>query len=253
MRMRLRSFVTVGLGLLVITVAYRLFLNVHSISVGGITGFCVLAETHFNIRYTISLVILNLGLFLLGLREKGIAYVARSCAAMVVLGLLLDIPFQLPEALQIQSRLSAMIIGSILSGAGFAIVVSQNTSTGGSELLGMVVTKKCPFLSTGLVMTGLDLLVIITGGFLEGFYSLPFSLAAMLLCNGTLDIVLFLLGGADTPAWVQRIKNTYPQVRKRVLEKRVTVNPYVLAAACLIIFIVFHEILMLGGVYVIPA
>lgn len=33
---------------------------------------------------------------------------------------------------------------------------------------------------------------------MEGFDSLPFTLTAMLLCNGNLSFVVHLLGGADT-------------------------------------------------------
>ncbi len=249
MKNQFRSLGVVTLGLVITMVAYKLFLNVYMISVGGITGLCVLAEAHLYIPYTVSLIALNAGLFIWGMKVKGLSYVARSCAAMVVLGLLLDIPMQIPVELQTRSRLVAMVAGSILSGVGYAMIVSQDTSTGGSDLLGMIVTKKFPYLSTGVVMTGLDLIVIIASGFLEGTQNFLFSLAAMALCNATLDIVVYLIRKAEMPIWMQVVKRHYMILRKRIVYTKVTVNPYALALECCVFFIIIHRVLLVVASY----
>lgn len=244
MRKQMNSISVVTLGLLITAFAYKLFLNPHSISVGGVTGICVLAEEHLRVPYTLSLLVLNTGLFIWGLTIKGLPYVTRSFVAMVALGLLLDIPVRIPVGLLLRSRSAAMIAGSILSGVGYGLVVSQDCSTGGSDLLGMVVTKKCPSLSTGLVMTGLDLLVVITSGFLEGAQSLFFSLVAMTLCNATLDITVYLISQTEMPCWMQVVKKSYFAVQKQVVRARVTVNPYVMALECCVFFIITHKAML---------
>ncbi len=244
MKNRFHSFGVVVLGLIITMIAYKLFLNVYMISVGGITGLCVLAEAHLEIPYTASLVILNVGLFVWGLRVKGFSYVARSFTAMVALGLLLDIPIQLPAEMQVRSRVVAMIIGSILSGVGYGLIVSQDTSTGGSDLLGMIVTERCPQLSTGIVMTCLDLLVIIASGIMEGAQNFLFSLVAVGLCNTSLDIVVCLIRRTAMPIWMQTIGHYCMVFRKRVTQTRVAVNPYALSFELCILFLVFYKILL---------
>lgn len=240
---RYHSLAIITLGLVTNAIAYQCFLNPFMISVGGITGISVLLEAYAAIPYTLSLTLLNAGLFIWGLKAKGLAYTLRSLAAMIASGLLLDIPFPLVKFFVPSSPVCGMICGSLISGIGYGLIISQNTSTGGSDLLGMIITKANNQLSTGMVMTFLDLLVIIVSGIFEGIGNFLSSLFAMALCNSTIDITAYLLGGAPEPSWMHWLKARYKQLRKHLVTPKVTVNLYCLIASCCI-FLIIGQTLM---------
>ena len=169
-------------GLLFTSAAYILFLNPHGISVGGMTGLCVLINRYLNIPNTVALAVLNLFLFIYGWRVKGNAFTLRSVGAMLALGLLLDLPY--PEITPLFGSILSMMIGSCLSGVGYGLIVSAETSTGGADQLGIIVTTKHPHLSVGFVMNVFDAFVVTVDSLLTGHWL--FSAAASL----TLRIVL---------------------------------------------------------------
>ena len=246
MKTGLKSICITMVGIIITAIAYQFFLNPHMISVGGVTGMCVLIQAHAGVSYTLSLNVLNIGLYAWGLRVKGRAYIIRSYLAMSILGVLLDCPCVLPAYAIPSSPLVAMVLGSLFSGIGYGVIVSQNTSTGGSDLLGMIVTTKIPCLTTGMVMTILDIVVIMLGGILEGMENFVFSLVAMFLCNGMVDITVCFLNKTDMPLWLQWTSQRVMVFVKHIRTAQVTVNPYVFIAASCVFIIIVHKYLTLS-------
>ncbi|MBQ3920343.1 MAG: YitT family protein [Oscillospiraceae bacterium] len=193
--------IRIGAGLLFTAAAYVLFLNPHGVSVGGMTGLCVLINRYLHIPNTIALVVLNLFLFLYGWRVKGNAFTLRSVAAMFLLGILLDLPY--PEIQPLFGRGMSMIIGSCMSGVGYGLIVSAETSTGGADQLGMIVTAKCPRLSVGIVMNIFDAIVVAIDSIITGNWL--FSAAAVLLCNTFIDITDCAANKKGIPEWAKSV------------------------------------------------
>lgn len=202
------SIAAIVAGLFVCSAGYTVFLNPHSISVGGLTGVCVLLNKYLGLPYTTTLLILNGVLFVWGIRVKGIPYVLRSLTAMILLGILLDMPLPALSSMAPPSISASMVCGSVLTGVGYGLIVAADTSTGGSDLFAMIVVKKVPGTTVGMVMNGVDLIVVLASGVLEGAQTVPFSLAAMLLCNTMIDITAYAFGQADLPKWIKRLKHT---------------------------------------------
>ncbi|MCR5805948.1 MAG: YitT family protein [Oscillospiraceae bacterium] len=193
--------VRIAAGLLFTAAAYVLFLNPHGISVGGMTGLCVLINRYLHIPNTIALAVLNLFLFVYGWRVKGNAFTLRSVAAMFLLGVLLDLPY--PEITPLFGRGLSMMIGSCMSGVGYGLIVSAETSTGGADQLGLIVTAKCPRLSVGIVMNIFDAVVVAIDSIITGNWL--FSAAAVLFCNTFIDITDCAANKKGLPGWAQSV------------------------------------------------
>lgn len=211
------SILRIFFGLLLVSAGYGLFLTPHSISVGGITGLSVVIYEQFNLPCSFSMLAMNGGLFLWGLRVKGRAYILRSLSATLILGILLDIPVPLFAMLAPTSRVLSMILGSTLTGVGYGLIVASDTSTGGSDLLAMIVTKHKKAVTVGMVMNAVDVVSIVASAFSGGIGTLPFSLTAMVLCNSLIDVTAYGFGEAEIPQWLQQITKWLPRHRKRPL------------------------------------
>lgn len=197
----------IALGLIITALGYWAFLNPYSISVGGITGACVVLNEHFGLPYTGTLLVLNTALFVWGIKVKGVTYVVRSLVAMIVLGLLLDLQLPMMPLLNSVPKYWAMVCGSVLTGVGYGLIVAADTSTGGSDLLAMIVVKRCTFMTVGTVMNSVDLFVVLTSGLFDGMSNILFSVVAMLLCNTCIDVTAYLCGNGELPGWLLRVKN----------------------------------------------
>lgn len=219
----------IGVGLCITAIGYHAYLNPFHLSVGGITGLCVLLYEYLGLPYTLMLATLNAALFIWGIRVKGLPYVVRSFLAMIALGILLDLQFPILEELVPASRTMAMLFGSLLTGAGYGLIVSVDTSTGGSDLLAMLVVKHCHEVTVGMVMNVLDLAVVLLSSVFSGVESFFLSIAAVLICNFTLDATSWTFSDTPMPKWLQRFSK---RLDKRILRKQM------IALSCLLIIIV---------------
>ena len=169
-------------GIVIITLAYVLFLNPYSISVGGMTGLAVALNRSFHIPYTPMLIVFNIALFIAGIKVKGWAYTVRSFLAMLFVGILLDLPY--PSYTPAFSKSTCIVVGSACSGIGYGLVISTDTSTGGSDQLALIIL---------------------------------FSVIAVLLCNGAIDLTDMLFNRKAAPDWLNKSMNWYkrmsPQLR----------------------------------------
>ncbi len=219
-------------GIVIITISYVVALNPYSISVGGVTGLAVALNRSFHIPYTPMLIAFNIALFIAGIKVKGWAYTIRSFLAMLVVGLLLDLPY--PPFQPILSRTSCMVVGSICSGIGYGLVISADTSTGGSDQLALIIQKRLPRLSTGTIMSIFDGIVVLFDWALGG--SLLFSVAAVILCNGAIDLTDMVINKKAVPDWLSKSMSWYKRL-----------SPQIRYAMCIFIILEISVVAMLRG------
>jgi len=233
----------IGVGLCVTAIGYHAFLNPFHLSVGGITGLCVLLYEYFGLPYTLTLATLNIALFIWGIRVKGLPYVAHSFFAMMALGVLLDMQVPILKGLTPVSQTVAMLWGAFLTGVGYGLVISADVSTGGSDLLAMLVIKHCHEVTVGMVMNALDLTVVLISGIFSGVESFLLSIAAVLVCNSTIDITVFTFSDAPMPNWLQCFSK---RLDKHILRKRT------LALFCFFLLVVVSHHFLINDLWNVP-
>lgn len=226
------TWVRIFVGIVIITISYVFVLNPYSISVGGMTGLAVALNRSFRIPNTPMLIAFNIALFVAGIRVKGWAYTIRSFLAMLLLGILLDLPY--PPFKPILSKASCMVVGSICSGIGYGLVISADTSTGGSDQLALVIQKQLPSLSTGTIMSIFDGLVVLFDWVLGG--SLLFSITAVVLCNGAIDLTNMVINKKANPDWLSKSMSWYKRL-----------SPQMRYAICVFILFEISIVAMLRG------
>lgn len=226
------TWTRIPVGIVIITVSYVFALNPYSISVGGVTGLAVSLNRSFHIPYTPMLIAFNIALFVAGIKVKGWAYTIRSFLAMLFLGLLLDLPY--PPFKPILSKTGCMVVGSICSGIGYGLIISADTSTGGSDQLALVIQKQFPSLSTGTIMSIFDGIVVLFDWVLGG--SLLFSIAAVALCNGAIDLTDMAVNKKANPDWLSKSMSWYKRL-----------SPQMRYAMCVFILFEISIVAMLRG------
>lgn len=127
---------------------------------GGISGIASVLFILFGAPIgTVSLA-LNIPLLLLGWRKLGHRFILRTLRITVIMSVIMDAVTALlpPYA---GEPLIAAVFGGVLSGAGLGIILMRGDSTGGTDILVMLVKKSRPHLSFGFIVLLTDCAVVL--------------------------------------------------------------------------------------------
>lgn len=175
------------LGLFASALAYRLFLIPNEVAPGGFTGIGQILNTLLGWNVGTVTLVLNVPLFALSMRSMGLKFGVRSLVASVGLSLLID---YLPFGALTQDKLLAAIFGGVLGGAGFGLIMLGQATTGGSDMLGMLIHKKLKVVKVSAAVFMVDGLVIAAAGIVYDVTGAMLALISTYIMAQVLDRVL---------------------------------------------------------------
>ena len=137
------------------------------------------------------IMVLNIPIFLLGLRTMGKKYVLNSLVGMVVSSVLIDFfheILKLPSATD--NPVLASIYGGVMLGIGLGIVFRGRASTGGSDIIGQILSKYTGMsLGFGIMIT--DFVIISASGFAFRNLEAPlYGYIVLFLSTKVIDMIL---------------------------------------------------------------
>jgi len=179
------------IGSAVVALAYNLFLIPHHIVPGGAGGVAMILNYFFATPVGLTILVVNIPLFLIGIRTFGRAYGVKSIIGIAVSSLLIDgftYIFHIGSATD--NPILACIFGGIMLGAGLGLVFRGGGSTGGSDIVGMVLNRYTNF-STGTAILVVDFVVISAAGLCFGqFETALYGYLNLYLQTRAIDLVL---------------------------------------------------------------
>ena len=193
------------LGILSYSVGYTAFILPEKVVMGGASGIAALVFYATEIPTWISLAVINCTLLLIALKELNLQFIIRTVTGVGVLLFFVGILQPFFEAYPIitagEDKFMHVLIGALLGGGGLGIVFSHNGSTGGTDILTMLLNKYFR-VSFGRAMQFVDCTIISSSYLLFHstetiVYGVVFTLVASYACdyvvNGTRQTVQFLI------------------------------------------------------------
>ncbi len=141
------------------SVAIDVFIAPNKVALGGASGLATAFNYLTGFPIGITVLILNIPLFIVGSRKLGFKFLIKTMVATVVLSLAMDGLTFLP--VYGGDRLLASVFGGVLSGLGLGLVFTAGATTGGSDLAGRLLHIHFPHISMGKLILVIDFLVII--------------------------------------------------------------------------------------------
>jgi uncharacterized membrane-anchored protein YitT (DUF2179 family) len=188
---KLRNAILLVVGCAVSGLAYALFLIPHHFVPGGVSGISIIINYFAGWPVGALIVVLNIPVFLLGLKTMGKRYVVNSLAGMLLSSAFIDLfnkVLRVPSATD--NAVLAAIYGGAMLGVGLGIVFRGRASTGGSDIVGMVLSKHTG-LSLGFGIMIADFVVISASGFAFGTLEAPlYGYIVLFLSTKVIDMVL---------------------------------------------------------------
>jgi uncharacterized membrane-anchored protein YitT (DUF2179 family) len=188
---KIRNALLLVVGCAVMGLAYALFLIPHHFVPGGVSGIAIIINAFAGWPVGALIVVLNVPVFLLGLKTMGKRYVLHSLAGMIVSSAFIDLfnkVLRLPAATD--NAVLAAIYGGVMLGVGLGIVFRGRASTGGSDIIGMVLSKHTG-LSLGFGIMIADFVVISASGLAFGSLEAPlYGYLVLFLSTKVIDMIL---------------------------------------------------------------
>lgn len=210
-RLWFREALTLTIGSLLAAVAINVFYVPIHLTMGGISGvvsiiYQVTGRGEF-LPFGVLFGILNIPLLILGWRRIHSRFVWRSLIGTVVYALMIDItqPFLTafyehylyrPVGEFTTDPLLFCLIGGVLYGLGLGLTFRAGYTTGGTDILAMVIHRKSAFMSIGQFLLVMDAIIIFASAIIyrnhaeSGFLLALYSFIAMYLTSKSIDVVL---------------------------------------------------------------
>ena len=145
-------------GAIIMAIATSLILLPNQLSSGGFAGIATIFYYFLNIPMGTTILSINIPLVIFAAYKLGKGFVIRSFIGTVTFSFSIDILDKLQPLTQ--DRFLACIYGGIIIGLGTAIILKANSSTGGSDLISMLVKKYNPNIRTGNVIIIVDVIIV---------------------------------------------------------------------------------------------
>ena len=202
-----KEYFLITVGILCYVLGWTIFLVPNNLVGGGVTGIASIIQyaTGGAVKigysyFAINAILLVAALFILG-RSFGIKTVYAILIASVGLNLFQTlIPHDFVQTLAIDNgKLMCVIIGGIMAGVGIGITISQGGSTGGTDIIALIVNKYRN-VSPGRMILSLDVVIILSSllvpsytpagdlvPFTEKIITVVYGLILITVCSTVLD------------------------------------------------------------------
>lgn len=181
------NLLKIAIGTIVMAIGVEQFLLPNQISTGGFSGISTIIYYMTKMPAGTSTLILNIPLFLIAYFKAGKKLFINALIGTTLFSYFLNI-FQNVNPVT-KDRFLAFLYGSIIVGIGTAIVLKANGSTGGTELLAIIVRKYKPQIKTGTLIIIFDTIIILANTlFFKEIEIALYSALAIFILGKILDI-----------------------------------------------------------------
>ena len=212
----LRIFVVVTLASAVYAVAFIWFFQSNDLTMGGFTGMAQIIHYLLPVLpIGVLTIVMNIPLFIIGVRCMGIKLLLSSLYAMAASSLLLDLVASL-FTFQPMEPLLASIYGGALLGISIGLMLLVNATTGGTELLARLLKLRFHHLSIGRLCLICDVIVVLLyAAVFRNVHNALYSIIALYISSLAIDMVIY---GSRTAELAYIISGRSAQIGQALLE-----------------------------------
>lgn len=162
----------------------------NKIVAGGMTGIGTMLNALFGWNIGVMTTVLNIPILLFALKKQGWRFVLDSFITIAVLSLFTDL-FSMYIPVITNDSLLACVYAGLMQGIAVGLFLRYKVSSGGSELLGRLISEATGKLSMQLLVGIIDTIIVVTGTFvLQNPENLLYVLILIFISTKVSDIVI---------------------------------------------------------------
>ncbi|MBD5401674.1 YitT family protein [bacterium] len=207
-----RNLLFLTFGAIVTAFALEAFLVPNNIIDGGIIGISMIISHVSKWNLGILVLVLNMPFILLALKKMGKKFVFQTAYANVILALSINFFHHYKVTGDV---LLATVFGGIILGVGVGLILKNEGSLDGTEILSLLVSKKFGC-SVGEFIMGLNLFIYLVAGKVFGWESAMYSIMTYFIASKVIDIVM---EGMNSSKSVRIISDESCAIGQALIEK----------------------------------
>lgn len=212
----IRDYSFITLGLMIFSLGWTLFIIPAEITGGGIAGVAAVVFYSAKIPISVTYFVINIILVIIAIRVLGANFGLKTLVSMGLVTLFFALFQELNMKPIIDDLFLSAVLGGIFSGIGLGIVFTRGGSTGGTDIIAMIVNKYRN-ISPGRVILYCDVLIISSSYFVfQSIEKLVYGFVTMWVVSYTIDA---FLSGANKSAQMFIISNKHEEIADSVLKE----------------------------------
>lgn len=206
------------LGAAIYALAVELFYVSAGLTTGGLTGVALILNKLIPLPVGVMVLAMNIPLFLLGYKSMGRYFFFTSLIGVVASSLAIDLfSVSLPVIPALTAdRLLCSVLGGAMSGMGLGLVMAAGGSTGGVDIVGLLLSRKQDGLSLGRLIMLMDIVIVAANTLIfRDIAAALYTAIAMYLSGVVLDSVMY---GANIASVTFIITKKADEIAKTLIE-----------------------------------
>jgi uncharacterized membrane-anchored protein YitT (DUF2179 family) len=208
-RTAIKDYSIMLIGLVTYVLSWNLFLIPAQITGGGISGLAAVIFYSTKIPMGLTYFAINVVLIAIALKVLGAKFGVKTVFNMVALTLLFAVPQNLFPGALIKDNFLSAVLGGMMGGVGIGIVFSRGGSTGGTDIIAMMINKYRN-ISPGRIILYCDVIIIGSSYFLvHSIDKMVYGFVSMAVVSYTLDS---FLSGSNASAQIFIFSPKYEEI-----------------------------------------
>ena len=209
----INEYLLIVIGSLLTALSFNFFFIPNKIAPGGLSGIATVLYHIFRFPVGATTLVLNVPLFIAGIRQLGGHFGIRTLLATILLSVFIDI---VKVPVLTDDSLLASIYGGCLMGLFLVIIFRMNATTGGSDLFVKLIHKYFPSISVAWVLYAVDFIVVVMAAILLGPSKGLYAIVALAVSARVMDLVQEGLNAAKA---FFIISDHAEEISKRIMEE----------------------------------
>lgn len=213
----LETVLGVLLGNILLAFTVAAFMVPHGIIMGGATGLGLTISHYLPLPLSAIILVVNACLFLLGAATLGKKFIITTIASTFLYPACLSIMQAIPGITGLTDNMMlATLYGGALLGIGVGVIVRVGSSTGGTDILALVMNKYL-HVSVAVLMYIVDFLVLGAQALFSDSEQIMYGILALVMETIILNRVM-VMGQSQIQLFV--VSDKYEEVRERMLKEQ---------------------------------
>lgn len=163
----IKEYLLIAVGMALYTLGWTIFLTPNNLVGGGVTGISSIIQYATGIKMGYSYLVINALLLLTSFLVIGPMFGAKTIYAIILASIGLNVfqiiipQYIIQDFALSNGKLMCAIIGAIMTGAGIGMSISQGGSSGGTDIIALIVAKYRN-ISPGRMILWMDVIIILS-------------------------------------------------------------------------------------------
>ena len=218
----LLDYLVINFGALITAVGIGLFLAPSKIAAGGVSGIAIIFYHMFGFNIGITMLLLNIPLYLAGMKVFGKIYGFKTFFGTVMLSFYIDLLRTLiPNTDKLidfsvgGNMVLGAIFGGVIAGIGLGFIMKFGGSTGGTDIIAQMLHKFI-HIPVGYALMTVDILVLISASLIFG---LEKGLYAVLTLYTTGILINKVFEGISYSKMVYIISDKHQEIKDVIISE----------------------------------